>query len=143
MMLPNRVLLADDDLEVRQGVADLLAPLGLEILHAEDGMEALRIALERLSTLALMVLDVHMPGCSGLEVLSRLRVELSGLRVPCIFCSGEATEGLQQQAFDAGAWAFLRKPVQPDLLRSEVRRALESMRSARLAGGPPFSDQRP
>jgi len=131
MMLPNRVLLADDDLEVRRGVEELLVPLGLEFLHAESGPEALQIALARLSTLALMVLDVHMPGCTGLEVLSRLRGQVRGLSVPCIFYSGEAGEGLQRQAIDAGAWAFLRKPVQPEVLRIEVRRALDFVRGER------------
>jgi len=146
MMLPNRVLLADDDLEVRSGVEELLSPLGLEFLHAESGPEALSIALERHATLALMVLDVHMPGCTGLEVLSRLRIQVSQLAVPCIFYSGEAGEGLERQARDAGAWAFLRKPVQPDVLRIEVRRALDfvhgDLRSARRRPGAP-DDQRP
>jgi len=141
MMLPNRVLLADDDLEVRRGVEDLLSPLGLEFLHAESGPEALEIALARLSSLALMVLDVHMPGCTGLEVLSRLRVQVSHLAVPCILCSGEAADTLQRQAREAGAWAFLRKPVQPQQLRVEVRRALDFVRGA--PPGAPDSDQRP
>jgi CheY-like chemotaxis protein len=139
MMLPNRVLLADDDLEVRSGVEELLSPLGLEFLHAENGPEALSIALARHASLALMVLDIHMPGCSGLEVLSRLRIQVSQLSVPCIFYSGEAGEGLERQARDAGAFAFLRKPVQPEVLRIEVRRALDFVhgdrRSARGRAG--------
>jgi len=145
MMLPNRVLLADDDLEVRRGVEELLSPLGLEFLHAESGPEALELALARLSSLALMVLDVHMPGCTGLEVLSRLRLQVRELVVPCIFYSGEAADTLQRQARDAGAWAFLRKPVQPEVLRIEVRRALAHVHGSADpsgdTGAPP--DQRP
>jgi CheY-like chemotaxis protein len=124
MLLPNRALLADDDREVRQGLAELLAPFGLECLHAESGPEALEIASLRLPHLALMVLDLHMPGCSGLEVLKGLRTRTPDLWVPCIFYSGEVAESVQRQALEAGAWAFLRKPVQPDLLRVEVQRAL-------------------
>lgn len=124
MLPPYRALLADDDLGVRQGVEELLAPFGLEFLHAESGLEALEIAQQRMSSLALMVLDVHMPGCTGLDVLDRLRGEGDQLIVPCIFYSGEATPAIEQRAFDAGAFAFLHKPVQPDLLRDEVRRAL-------------------
>lgn len=125
MMLQNRrVLLADDDIEVRAGVEDLLSPLGLEVLHAENGTEALAIAREHLEQLHLLVLDFHMPGCNGLDVFSSLRASL-GLRVPpCIFYSGEATELVRSRALDLGAWAFLRKPVQPNELRSEVLRAL-------------------
>jgi len=128
MLVPKRVLLADDDAEVRDGVAELLAPMGLEFLHAESGPDALAAALRDLDTLALMVLDMHMPGCTGLEVLTRLQRQVSRLQVPCIFYSGEATEGLERDALDAGAFAFLRKPVQPDLLRGEVRRALSALR---------------
>jgi CheY-like chemotaxis protein len=151
-MLPlRRVLLADDDLEVRRGVEELLMPLGaklrgqfggLEFLHADSGFEALRIARERLDQLHLMVLDMHMPGCTGLDVLTSLCGETSlrgelalrgpsgALRIPCIFYSGEATPGIEQRALEAGAWAFLRKPVQPEQLRGEVLRALQQVRPA-------------
>lgn len=125
MLLPRRVLLADDDLEVRTGVQDLLVPLGLEIVHAESGVEALEIARANLHQLNLMVLDLHMPGCTGLDVLTSLKGEERGVRVPpCIFYSGGATEDVMQRALAAGAWAFLRKPVNPETLRGEVLRAL-------------------
>jgi CheY-like chemotaxis protein len=129
MLIPRRVLLADDDLEIRRGVEDLLLPLGLECLHAESGLEALAIARARFQQLHLMVLDVHMPGCTGLDVLTSLRGELAGFRVPCIFYSGEATDAIERRAFEAGACAFLRKPVQPDRLRGEVLRALQHLSS--------------
>ena len=117
------VLLADDDLEVRSGVAELLSPLGLEFLHAESGPEAVEILRLELVRLDLLVLDMHMPGFGGLEVLNRLRDELGSL--PTICCSGEATDELAARALEAGARAFLRKPLQPLALREEVIRALE------------------
>jgi CheY-like chemotaxis protein len=125
-MLPlRRVLLADDDLDVRNGVEELLSPLGLEFLRAESGLQALAIARERLAQLDLMVLDLHMPGCTGLDVLTSLRGESAALRVPpCIVYSGSSDRDLEGRALAAGAWAFLRKPVQPDQLRGEVLRAL-------------------
>jgi CheY-like chemotaxis protein len=131
MLPPRRILLADDDLEVRAGVAELLAPLGLEFLHADSGLEALRIARAstRARDLHLMVLDLHMPGLNGLDVLQSLRGEIVEFDVPCIFYSGEATETVRQRALDAGASAFLKKPVQPDELRGEVLRALAHGRS--------------
>ena len=130
MMIPNRrVLLADDDIEVRAGVEDLLAPLGLEFLHAETGLEALEVARQRLDQLHLLVLDFHMPGCNGLDVFVSLRAQARGLRVPpCILYSGAATDEVRSRALNLGAWAFLRKPVQPDELRSAVLRALAEQR---------------
>ena len=129
MLLQRRVLLADDNLEVRRGVEELLAPLltpmGLQFLHAESGLEALAIARASFHQLNLMVLDVHMPGCTGLDVLNSLRGEVRDFRVPCIFYSGEATDAIERRALEAGACAFLRKPVRPDRLRDEVLRALQ------------------
>jgi CheY-like chemotaxis protein len=136
MLIPRRVLLADDDAEVRRGVAELLAPLGLDFVHAENGPEALALALDDLPSLALMLLDMHMPGCTGLEVLSRLQSQVARLSVPCILYSGAATEQIEYEALQAGAFAFLRKPVAPALLRGEVRRALSSVSAPGDANDP-------
>jgi CheY-like chemotaxis protein len=137
-MLPRaRVLLADDDLSVRSGVEDLLSPLGLEFVRAEDGTEALEIARAQLSDLHLLLFDLHMPGLTGLDVFTRLREELATrlradaaaphLRVPpCILYSAESSEELRSRAIALGAFSFLRKPVVPTTLRGEVLRALAS-----------------
>ena len=124
MLSNHRVLLADDDTEVRLGMVDLLDDLGLEVFQAESGPEAIELFRSRpgATPIDLLVLDVHMPGCTGLEVFDVLRAERAGL--PCIFYSGAATLDLEHQALEAGARAFLRKPVKPDLLRAQVRKAL-------------------
>lgn len=116
----RRILLADDDRELRLGVAELLSDLGLEVRHAEDGLEAIEVAQRELVHGAL--LDLFMPGCTGIEALPLLRRARRGM--PCILYSGRWTPELEQTVLEAGAWAFLKKPVDPALLRSEVRRAL-------------------
>lgn len=120
MSLDRRILIADDDREVRIGVAELLGDLGLGIVEAERGDLALEIV--RGGGVDLALLDNQMPGSTGLEVLRALRSET--IAVPCIFCSGDLTAGLERMALAAGAFAILRKPVQPGLLRNEVLRAL-------------------
>jgi len=120
MTLSRRVLLADDDREVRLGVADLLAELGLEIRHAESGLEAIEVARNELIHAAL--LDMYMPGCTGIETLALLRNERTDL--PCIVYSGRWTPNLEQAVLEAGALACLKKPVEPDVLRREVLRAV-------------------
>jgi CheY-like chemotaxis protein len=124
MSIDRRILIADDDRELRAGVVDLLRGMPLEIFEAETGLDALRIV--RVAAIDLALLDMHMPGHSGLEVLSAIKRET--LRVPCIFISGDATEAVRQMALAEGAWAVLKKPLEPRLLRSEIERAL------RLAG---------
>ena len=120
MIQRRRILLADDDRLLRSGVADLLDALDLEVLEAESGIEAVEIGLAW--ELHVALLDLHMPGFTGLEVIPQLLEKHADL--PCIVYSGDLTRNLEHQAYDAGAFAVLRKPVDPALLRSEVKRAL-------------------
>jgi CheY-like chemotaxis protein len=120
MAFDRRILIADDDREQRAGVVELISGLGVEVLEAETGNEALSIL--RRWRLALALLDHHMPGSTGLEILSAVRQETLG--VPCILMSGEANEIVRKQALFEGALAVLKKPYEPSVLRAEVRRAL-------------------
>jgi CheY-like chemotaxis protein len=122
MQPAHRILIADDDRDFRLGVADLLASLSrrFEIVQAETGLEALGFLRQHPIDLAL--LDMHMPGHTGLEVLTFLRIETRV--VPCIFISGDATDAVRQQALHEGACSVLKKPLRPELLRAEVRRVL-------------------
>ncbi len=120
MTVPYRILLADDDAELRLGVADLLAELGLDVLQAESGFEAVELA--RAEPLDAALLDMYMPGRTGIETLPLLFRERADLR--CLVYSGRWSPDLEQAVLEAGALACLKKPVEPDVLRREVRRAL-------------------
>ena len=120
MIQPRRLLLADDDRLLRSGVVELLGALGVEILEADCAAEAVEIG--RSAELHAALLDLHMPDQTGIEVIPQLleiRKEL-----PCIVYSGDLTPALETEAFDRGAFAVLAKPVDPPLLRQEIRRAL-------------------
>lgn len=116
MSLDRRILIADDDAALRGGVSDLLADLGLEIVEAESGLEALSIV--RAGRVHLALLDYRMPGPNGLDVLLTIHQEF--LPVPVILCSGELDKALEALAMQAGARAVMRKPVAPDVLRAQV-----------------------
>ena len=120
MSIDHRILIADDDAAVRGGAAELLGPLGYQVLEAGSGTQAIDIV--RRSELHLALLDMHMPDRSGLEVFELMQDEAPD--VPCIFWSGDAADEVERWALRRGADAFLRKPVSPDLLREEVRRVL-------------------
>ena len=124
---PRRLLLADDDTEVRLGVAELIGNLGIEVIEAEDVDSALDLARGRVVHAAL--LDMYMPGGTGLALLPRLWKLHEGL--PCIVYSGRWSPAMEQDALQQGAHACLKKPVDPLRLRDEVLRALE--RSARAS----------
>lgn len=136
--MERRILIADDEADVRRGAAELLAAVGLEVIEAGDGEEALLVVQRSIETgqcLHLALVDVHMPpptaiasdrtredgGIALFDVLRGRRPEL-----PCILWSGEASDGVASWLLRQGASAFLRKPVRPTLLRDEVRRVLDS-----------------
>lgn len=120
MTTDSLILIADDDRDQRAGLIELVSGLGAEVLEAETGTEALDIL--RRWRLRLALLDFHMPGCTGLEILITVREEMLG--VPCILLSGEASDILLDSARLEGAHLVLRKPFEPALLRDEVRRVL-------------------
>lgn len=122
MSISYRILCADDDLEVRRGVVDLLTGIGLDVLQAETGLEAIEQA--RSNRIDAALLDLHMPGCTGIEAITPLRELRRGL--PCLVYSGDWTSSLEENARDAGAFQILRKPIVPKLLRSEILRAVNS-----------------
>ncbi|HJO26813.1 MAG: two-component system response regulator [Planctomycetes bacterium] len=120
MAIDRRILIADDDAAFRQGVAELLFNWGLEVEEAPDGAAALELLRLRPPSLAL--LDMHMPGFTGLEILTTLRRET--LSVPCIFWSANASEVIERLARREGALAVLRKPVPAAELRRHLNEAL-------------------
>ena len=120
MIRSHRFLLADDDAEVRLGVAELLSGLGLEFLHAQTGLEA--IELGRRERIDGALFDMHMPGCTGIEAISILRSER--IELPCLVYSGRWSPDLEEHVLAVGAVACLKKPVEPNLLRRAVREAL-------------------
>ncbi|MFT5290151.1 MAG: CheY-like chemotaxis protein [Planctomycetota bacterium] len=121
MFSDRRMLIADDDNEVRLGAVELLGSLGLEIIQVDSGSAAIEEL--RSSAFHLALLDVHMPGHTGVEVFQQLREE--DLTVPCIFWSGDAPEEVQRYLIATGADDVLRKPVNPAELRASVSRVLQ------------------
>jgi len=68
------------------------------------------------------LLDMHMPGCTGIEAIPLLQREHAGL--PCIVYSGRWSPDLEQEVLAVGAFACLKKPVEPVMLRRTVCSAL-------------------
>jgi CheY-like chemotaxis protein len=128
-MQPRRlVLVADDDAALRRLVAlQLLQFLDCEVLEAQDGDEAMRLALERQPDL--LIVDVIMPGASGYDVTREVRRLLPGhLRV--LIMSGSALSGDMADAFEAGANAYLKKPFSGEELREGVESLIDVAPSA-------------
>ncbi len=115
------VLLAEDDRLVRQALKELLQSEGLQIFEAASGLAALELIQHE--KLAFSIMDVDMPGLTGIEVLRIVRREVGPL--PCIFITGDDSRQRQAEALEVGAFTLLSKPITPDLLRFSVKRLIE------------------
>ncbi|MBY0585942.1 PAS domain-containing protein [bacterium] len=121
-----RVLVVDDSEPIRAMATSSLEAAGLEVVSAQDGLEALEVLRED-SSIEMVVLDLTMPRLGGLETLSRIHKE--GYRPPILLMSGYSEEELQARFGHLGFSAFLPKPFRPaDLVRT-VRRVLAAHRA--------------
>ncbi|MBR9989913.1 MAG: PAS domain S-box protein [Gemmatimonadetes bacterium] len=115
------ILLVEDDSAVRRLGLRVLERLGYTVLQAENGMEALEIAMERGAEIDLVVSDVVMPGLSGVELVDRLREYRPDIRV--VLTSGYSEAELRGEVRGKGT-AFLGKPFTPDALMRVVAQTL-------------------
>jgi DNA-binding NtrC family response regulator len=112
------VYVVDDDASVREGVASLIRSAGLEAKALASGQEFL--ALQRPEIPSCLVLDVQLPGLSGLDVQQEL--VRSGANLPIIFLTGYGDIPMTVRAIQAGAAGFLTKPFEKEELLSAIRR---------------------
>jgi FixJ family two-component response regulator len=115
--------IVDDDPAVARALKRLLRSWGLQVRTFTSGADFLA-ALDASPDADCSVIDVQMPGMTGLEVMDRLHA--AGLDVPVVFMTAHETEGEEEQAMRAGAVGFLRKPFADEqlieLIRTAVRR---------------------
>jgi FixJ family two-component response regulator len=112
--------IVDDDSGVRESISSLVRSAGFRAAvfsSAEDFLQS-----EELKQAACLILDVRMPGITGLDLQTRL-VERA-LRLPIIFATGHADEDVQRRALDKGAVAFLYKPFADENLFAAISVAL-------------------
>ena len=114
------VSIVDDDASLRRSVRNLLLSVGLRVETFASAEEFLRSA-QRDNT-GCLVLDLRMTGMNGLDLLRH--VAATGSRVPVVILTAHGEEEARQQALEAGAVAFLRKPFQGDALLDAVQTAM-------------------
>lgn len=114
------ILICEDDQNLRQLVRVILGD-GYHFVEAHTGHEALELALKIRPDL--IILDLMLPGASGLDVLTGLREKLTVAETPVIVMS--AWGHADQAALDAGADRFVPKPFEPDELKAIVSEVLD------------------
>lgn len=121
-MAQRCVAIVDDEEMVRSALGRLLRLADYEVLGFDSGQAFLDALAARAPDGVL--LDLHMPGLSGLQVLAALRARDAA--IPVVLISASDDTGLPQRARDGGACAFLRKPFSNLALLDAVRSALGS-----------------
>ncbi|MFD9099159.1 SpoIIE family protein phosphatase [Streptomyces collinus] len=116
---PARVLVADDNADMREYLTRILAGAGYEVSAARDGVEALDFARREIPDL--VVSDVMMPRLDGLALLSRLRGDTRTASVPVLLLSARAGQEASIEGLQAGADDYLVKPFAAAELLARVR----------------------
>ena len=114
------ISVVEDDESVREAIYDLMDCMGLRtelFSSAEDFLNS-----DGLRDTTCLIVDVRMPGMSGLELQSHLNA--AGLRIPIIFMSAHDDGEAESRALGAGAIDFLKKPFSEDALLRAIRASL-------------------
>ena len=120
--VPRKVLIVDDNPKNRAVLVDMLAPLGFEILEANDGQEALSRAM--IYQPAIILMDLRMPVMDGLQATRQIRQSSRLKDVVIIAVSASTFSEDQQKSLEVGCNGYVAKPVQLEVLLQEIQEHL-------------------
>jgi len=134
----TRILVADDNRINRMILEQILESAGYAAELVSDGESA----LQHLTTgrYQAAVLDLHMPGLSGDDLLRRYRLLKPGVRIPIVMLTADVTFDAKSDCADAGADAFLTKPVSAETLLSTLERLIHERQVRNLPVQAPYAD---
>jgi DNA-binding response OmpR family regulator len=122
----NRVAwIIDDDEEMRQAIKLMLELLKFEVKIYRNAPSASRELLAGVQP-NVIILDIMMPGVSGIDMLEFMRQEKNFTDVPIVMLSSETTDVQVDEAMELGADAFVFKPVTLDELENAIKKAISS-----------------
>ena len=118
-----KILIAEDERDIRDLVAFTLRFAGYEVVAVENGAEAVDAALVEMPDLILM--DVRMPRMTGYEACRQIKADERVRHIPVVFLSAKGQDSEIQTGIEAGASEYLLKPFAPMELTEKVREMLE------------------
>ena len=119
------VLIIEDNYELRTFLAEQLAD-SYSVLQAEDGKPGIELAFEHIPDI--IVSDVVMPCCNGIEVCNILKADIRTCHIPIILLTAKTTIGDQIEGVDTGADAYITKPFNLQLLLAKINQLIQSRR---------------
>jgi CheY-like chemotaxis protein len=119
-LVGRSVLLVDDDARNIFALSSVLERRGMKVLAATTGSEAISL-IETTPDLAIVLMDIMMPGMDGYETMRAIRANADFRRLPIIALTAKAMKGDREKCFEAGASDYLAKPVNTEQLLSALR----------------------
>jgi CheY-like chemotaxis protein len=119
MTTPPLVLLVEDDEQQSNLFAEILRLNGLDVVEANDGYAAIDAAQSRKPDI--VVLDLILPGMTGLQVAKILKRQAATAEIPIIAISGQSATGAGHEAVGAGCVTYFKKPYSPMALVAEIK----------------------
>jgi two-component system chemotaxis response regulator CheY len=114
-----RVLVIDDSRAIRIIIANMLREIGMEVLEARDGLEALE-QIKRNPDVELLLVDWNMPVMNGMEFIHAVRAQRAYDAMRILMVTSEAESGQVSRALSAGANEYLMKPFNKDVLLAKL-----------------------
>ena len=122
----TKILIAEDDPDIRDLIVYTLRLANYEVVAASDGEEAVNLAIKEMPNLILM--DVRMPRMTGYEACAAIKLEEKLKDIPVIFLSAKGQDTEIQAGLQAGAVEYLLKPFAPDQLTARIQAILAQQR---------------
>lgn len=122
--MPDKILIVDDDEDFRSELKDFLE--GYQVVEASNGREALAL-LRRANEIGLVLLDVMMPGPSGLDILKEIKKTDPKLGI--VILTGQSTKDVAIEALKGRADDYIEKPMDPEKVKEIIDRVLEPRKS--------------
>jgi CheY-like chemotaxis protein len=124
----SKILIAEDERDIRDLIAFTLKFAGYEVLTANNGEEAVQITLKELPDLVLT--DVRMPKMTGYEACRLIKADPTTQHIPVVFLSAKGQEAEVQTGLASGGDEYLLKPFAPDQLTRKVAEILGKAKPA-------------
>ena len=120
----DTILVVEDDLLNLELISEGLKEKGFDIIKASNGIEALRILENTEKQIKVIILDWMMPEMSGVELLGLLKEDESFKHIPVIIQTAKTLPANIVQGMNSGAYQYLTKPFEEEVLHSMVRSAI-------------------
>lgn len=137
--MQHTILIIEDDADIADGLEYNLRREGFRPILAESGEKGLRLALDEKDRPALILLDLMLPGMSGMELCRRLRRETVTASTPIIMLTAKAAEGDRVMGLETGADDYVVKPFSVKEVIARIRAVL---RRSEAESSPKYSDNR-